>query len=227
MTNSDSGRLGERLKADTKTLHTAVERSGIMARLLRGEIQAGAYCILLRNLYEIYAELEAALDAHAQHPGLAPIRLPQLARKAALEHDLSTLHGGDWAALTLHTTTDEYLQRLKSVAAESPQLLAAHAYVRYLGDLSGGQILRRIVAQALNLQPGHGTRFYEFAEPGASALAERFRAGLAAIPAGHEEIDALVGEARLGFSLHARLFEQMALPGPMHATDEGSAGSGQ
>ena len=37
------------------------------------------------------------------------------------------------------------------IAKEEPYLLIAHHYTRYLGDLSGGQILKNIAQKALNL----------------------------------------------------------------------------
>ena len=40
----------------------------------------------------------------------------------------------------------------------------AHAYTRYLGDLSGGQILKKIAQRAMNLSDGRGLAFYEFNE---------------------------------------------------------------
>ena len=39
--------------------------------------------------------------------------------------------------------------------------LIAHAYTRYLGDLSGGQILQRLLARSLELRPSE-LSFYDF-----------------------------------------------------------------
>lgn len=43
-------------------------------------------------------------------------------------------------------------------------LLLAHAYVRYMGDLNGGQQIKERVAQAYQLEAGSddGLRFYRF-----------------------------------------------------------------
>ena len=43
-------------------------------------------------------------------------------------------------------------------------LLLAHAYVRYMGDLNGGQQIKERVAKAYQLEPGSdvGLRFYRF-----------------------------------------------------------------
>ncbi|KAJ9091748.1 hypothetical protein QFC19_008958 [Naganishia cerealis] len=68
-------------------------------------------------------------------------------------------------ALTQFTT------HLHHISATRPALLLAHAYVRYLGDLSGGQIvrgkIRRVYALPSSTTTGpssstRGTRFYEF-----------------------------------------------------------------
>jgi heme oxygenase len=208
-----SGRpdLGEALRTHTRDLHTAVERSGVMRELLRGRVERSTYCLLLRNFHALYAALEDGLAAHATDARLLPAQAPQLARSAALAADLELLHGARWAdALPLLPATRNYVERLRALAHDSPALLLAHAYVRYLGDLSGGQILRRIVAQGLGLVGGQGVRFYTFGDPDAAAdLALDFRRGLDALDIDAAAAAALVEEARWGFARHAELFVQV------------------
>jgi heme oxygenase len=204
--------LSERLRSETKALHTEVERSGIMPAFLRGQIERAAYCSMLRNLFEIYAALEPALDRCVDEPAIAAITRPELARVPALIADLQHLHGANWRTdLSASSAAIEYGQRLLELAVAQPQLLIAHAYVRYLGDLSGGQILKRIVVEALQLRDGQGTRFYEFPEaPGAAALARDFRVALDATAMETSDIDAIVAEAKRGFRLHTQLFHELA-----------------
>ena len=93
-------------------------------------------------------------------------------------------------------------------------LIAAHAYVRYLGDLNGGQALQRVVARALGLQGHAGTAFYDFGDLATQrALALRFRAGLAAVDALAPDREAIVAEAVSAFERHERLFGQLAAAG--------------
>ncbi len=205
--------LAERLRADTKALHTAAERSAFMQRLLRGEMPREAYCALLRNLQAIYAALEAALARHAALPALAPFPMRALRRAPALESDLTRLHGTDWRdAIALQPAALAYAQRLRELDASQPRLLLAHAYVRYLGDLSGGQLLRRIVARDFGIAEGEGgTAFYDFgAPPDAQALARAFRDALGEIALDAAGIEAVVGEAMSSFRRHARLFDELA-----------------
>jgi heme oxygenase len=205
--------LGERLKSATKGLHHEVERGPFMRALLRGSLERIAYCALLRNLYEIYDALETALDTHAEHPGLKPLRLLGLARREALARDLEALHGPNWAReLEVLQACRRYVQHLRQLAQSTPERLAAHAYVRYLGDLGGGQLLQPIVAKSLQLSTGSGTAFYEFGAPAeVGTLKRRFRAGLDEVSAAHAgDVSALVNEARTSFELHRSLFGELA-----------------
>lgn len=76
-----------------------------------------------------------------------------------------------------------YLDRLRELGASqqtAPRLLA-HAYVRYLGDLSGGQIIGNRLRKAYGLEGLDGRRFYYFdldqdtsaAEAGEETVGER------------------------------------------------------
>lgn len=67
-----------------------------------------------------------------------------------------------------------YVSRIKYLSEEGsdPSLLLAHSYVRYLGDLSGGQVIRRRVTKAYGLdENGRGTQFYDFKQLGGSKTA--------------------------------------------------------
>jgi len=191
-----------------------------MRELLHGRLDRDAYCALLRNLHAIYAALESALVRNAAHPAVAAVALPGLERRAALAADLGTLHGERWAnAIGLAAATADYVRRVDDLAAHRPELLPAHAYVRYLGDLNGGRILRRIVARSFGLADGAGVAFYEFGRD-AGGLAARFRAGLDAVTGdaadatGAALADALVAEAQAAFARHAGLFEELAATAP-------------
>jgi heme oxygenase (biliverdin-producing, ferredoxin) len=205
--------LSARMRAATKDLHAAVERAGAMGSLLQGKLSRAGYLALLRNLHAIYRALEA---------GLAPQPVPAtwrvLARADALERDLDALLGpGRTAAPALQPAAVSYVAHLQGLAAARPALLAAHAYVRYLGDLNGGQVLARLVAKALHLQPGEAVAFYDFGPAERVAeLAQAFRQDLDAWPRDALEADALVDEARSAFERHRELFEQLGSGADVH-----------
>ncbi len=203
--------LTDALREHTRELHTRVERSGYMRALLRGQVDRPGYCVLLRNLREIYLALESGLARHGQSRAIAPVHLPGLARSAALARDLAALHGPDWqGAIAVVPATGTYVQRLQELADGNPPYLVAHAYVRYLGDMSGGQLVRKVVKGSLQLDGAYGTEFYDFGGPEEAArLAQSFRAGLDAIPIDAQGIAALAREAQQAFSLHEELFAQI------------------
>lgn len=204
-----SAGLAARLRHATRDLHHRAERTGPMAALLRGELAGPAYAVLLFNLQAIYAALEAGLSRHGR---LAEIDFQPLYRSAALAADLS--HFASQAASHGHpglvAAASSYVAHLESLAQREPLLLLAHAYVRYLGDLHGGQILHQRVSRALGLQGGQGTCFYDFGPPGrVAALIIAFREGLDALRPTQLQAEALEAEARRAFQRHVELFEQL------------------
>ena len=203
--------LPERLRQETRSLHVATERSGAMADLLAGRLDRSGYVALLRNLHAIYGALELALDLHRAKPWVAPLYEPALRREPALAADLETLQGPGWGeALALQAAAAEYVERLRRLDAAAAPELVAHAYVRYLGDLHGGQLLRGLVTRRLGLSGEAGTRFYDFGdEPRVLALRQALRAGLAVLPLDAAGADRVVAEAQWSFVQHQRLFTQL------------------
>ncbi len=208
--------LADRLRDATRPLHVEVERAGIMVPLLRGQVSRAAYAALLRNLHAIYDELESGLRQHAAHPGIAPVFDPRLMRAEALTADLEHLHGPRWKGeLPLAPAGEAYARHLRELASARPATLAAHVYVRYLGDLSGGQVLKRVVRDCFGLAPGHATAFYEFG-PAADVrtLAQDLRRGLDRLAADDSAAQAIVDEACAAFRRHKDLFMQLEPPSP-------------
>ncbi len=203
--------LSTRLREATRALHIEVERAGVMRLLLRGQLGLADYCALLRNLHAIYDALEAGIQTSRNHAGLTRLGCASMFRSAALASDLTTLHGGNWAVeIGLVPAAESYARHLKAQAS-NPILLAAHAYVRYLGDLSGGQMLVRVVAQSLALQPGEGVHFYNLGSSEVVAqLAGQFRSGLDLLVDTEADAQAIIDEACAAFVRHRDLFEQLA-----------------
>jgi heme oxygenase (biliverdin-producing, ferredoxin) len=104
-----------------------------------------------------------------------------------------------------------YLGRIRTVAYDRPELLVGHLYTRYLGDLSGGQILGRIAARALGVDTtGKGVAFYRFDRiTDMTAFKALYRERLDALPIDEKTADAIVAEALLAFRLNLLLFEEL------------------
>jgi heme oxygenase (biliverdin-producing, ferredoxin) len=202
--------IAQRLHDETKSLHTAAERSGVMQELLRGTISAASYAVLLSSLRAIYTALEQGLREHAGDPVFAGLDASAFARTAALESDLKALVGDRETWPAPHAVAVTYAAHLAARSRTRPVLLLAHAWLRYLGDLNGGQILARLIRshESLAALP---TGFYAF--PGLTdprAAAGAWRAALDVAPLSADDHDALVAEAQDGFRRHITLFEGLA-----------------
>jgi heme oxygenase len=192
------------LRERTGELHTQAERSGIIADILRGRATRDAYILLLRNLLPVYQALEEELAKMSGSPLIGPIGHTELARAGAIASDLRHL-SVDVAAVPLVPETADYVAAIREASKGNGGRLIAHAYARYLGDLSGGQILKKLLARSLELVP-EALTFYEF--PAIHDLAE-FKAGYrSAIDRAGDEIDdfdAIVEEGALAFQLNIAL----------------------
>jgi heme oxygenase len=195
--------LSQRLREHTQAAHRRAERSGVIREMIAGRIGRTAYCVYLRNLQPVYTAMEQRLERSR----LGALADPRLYRGEALANDLRELVGPDWRHdLPMLPAGTSYRAR---VAAAAEAGLVAHAYVRYLGDLSGGRVLQRILSDALQLPP-HQMTFYAFP---AIADLDGFKTGMrAAIDrlAATVATDQVLDEALLAFELNIALAEASA-----------------
>jgi heme oxygenase len=192
--------LAAALRARTAALHVQAERSGIVADILRGRASRAGYARLLRNLLPAYQAMEAGLDRHRLSPGLRWFARPEMYRAAAIAADLSALGG----APALLPAGAAYAARI--AACDGPRLIG-HAYARYLGDLSGGQVLKRLLARTLGLG-AEGTSFYDFPEiADMDAFKRDFRAGLDRAGAEIGDVTPVLDEAAEAFRLNIAVSE--------------------
>ena len=120
------------------------------------------------------------MERHKQHPIISKVTFPELNRKASLEEDSYFYYGTNWREQVAPSAAGQaYLNRIREVSNTAPELLVGHFYTRYLGDLSGGQILKGIAQRAMNLADGNGTAFYEFDSiPDEKAFKVKYRQGM-------------------------------------------------
>ncbi|WP_293899432.1 heme oxygenase (biliverdin-producing) [Phenylobacterium sp.] len=154
--------LSSVLRDQTRALHVQAERSGFVADMLRGRASLPGYALYLRNLAPAYRQLELGLERHRTTPAIRDLAVGAVYRSAALAADLDSLQGGDWAAdLPLLPCGRRYADRIADAAEGNGEALIGHAYVRYFGDLNGGQMLKRLLAKSLDL-PAASLSFYDF-----------------------------------------------------------------
>lgn len=206
-----SNNLATRLREGTKKAHTMAENVGFVKCFLKGVVEPSSYRKLVANLYFVYSAMEEEMERHQQHPILSKIYFKELNRQRSLEQDLKYYYGSQWREqITLSPAGEAYVQRIREVSNTEPELLIAHLYTRYLGDLSGGQILKSIAQRAMNLSEGEGIAFYEFQDiPDEKQFKATYRQALDELPIDEATGDRIVDEANAAFGMNMKLFQEL------------------
>ncbi|MFC8193196.1 heme oxygenase (biliverdin-producing) [Cellulomonas sp. NPDC057328] len=200
--------LSAALRAGTRAEHETAERSAFVEHLVAGRLDVAAYADLAAQQLAVYTALEAAGDRLRAAGGDAGLVLDELRRVPAIEDDLGHLYGARWRdrVRTLPATA-AYVSRLEEVAGLPAY--AAHAYTRYLGDLSGGQVLQRVLQRHHGLT-GPGVTFYDFPRiHRLKPFKDVYRERLDALPLTADERAAVVEEARVAFRLNQAMFADL------------------
>jgi len=202
--------LATLLREGTKKSHTMAENVGFVKCFLRGVVEPTSYRKLVANLYFVYSAMEEEFDRHREHSILSKIYFPILHRKASLETDLQYYYGSNWREQVAPSEAAKaYVERIRSISKTQPELLVSHAYTRYLGDLSGGQILKKIAQNAMNLTEG-GTAFYEFeAIPDEKEFKTQYRAAMDSLPIDQTTAEQIVQEANDAFGMNMKMFMEL------------------
>jgi heme oxygenase len=190
-----------------------------MGDLLGGRLGVEAYARYTEQLWFVYRAMEGARQlAHDRVAG--PFLRPELLRLAALERDLGHLLGEGWQqrASALPATV-RYAARVTEVARDWPAGYVAHHYTRYLGDLSGGQVIRGIAERHWGFRhKGDGVRFYVFEDiANPAAFKREYRGLLDALPVDEWERHRVVEECRRAFSLNTAVFGELRAAFPLGA----------
>lgn len=202
--------LSAELRDATAAAHTDAESSAFITELMQGQRDAASFAVLTAQLLYIYRALEQALREHyTDHPLVAQMDDSRLDRVAALESDLTHLVGDFEAAiadgsLPIVPATRRYAELLSS--EHTAERILANHYVRYLGDLSGGQAIAALVGRHYGVA-AEGLSFYRF--EGIEKLKvfkDEYRARLDQLQPDQESRARLVGAAVEAFSLNHAVF---------------------
>ena len=199
------------IKEGTKKSHSAAENTSFVASFLRGVVNKESYRTLITDLYYVYSAMEEEIDELQDHPIVGHINLSDLNRVESLEKDLRYYYGPIWRSLIDPSEACEnYVNRIRDVAKNEPEILVGHHYTRYLGDLSGGQILKGIAQKAMELGDGQGLSFYEFENiPDAKAYKACYKGILNHLDLDQKQVDAIIEEANYAFKLNMDMFNSL------------------
>lgn len=203
--------LSVNLRQGTKKSHRLAESTPFIKRFFEGKLSVESYRMFLVQLLHIYTALEDQQDRYRDHTVIHKIRTPALYRRAAIIEDLDYFFGdADWHTISPFSTTQSYAARINTLSGQWIEGLIAHHYTRYLGDLSGGQALKRIVARTFGLSSDAGLAFYDFpkiADHG--QFKDDYRATLDSLDFDPMTSEKIVAEANHAFELNRRVFDSM------------------
>ena len=203
--------FSEALRERTRGVHQESEGAVFMQDLMSGKGSRDDYIALLAQHYFIYEALEEAAVRMADDPVAALFISPKLTRLPAIETDLEFLLVADWRdRIAPLPSTLRYTARIREVGAGWPGGFIAHHYTRYLGDLSGGQIIRTLLQRQYGFDT-NGVGFYLFADIAKPKLfKDTYRSQLDAVQWTEEERDRVIGEVGLAFRFNTELFDDLA-----------------
>jgi heme oxygenase len=198
------------LRASTRTVHERANHSAYMNALLGNELTLAGYTQLAIQYYFIYQAIEQVSDTMAGDGTGREFVFDELRRLPKLETDLAFLVGPDWReTIRPLAATESYVRRIHEASVWAGGYVAHH-YTRYLGDIAGGQVIRRLLATNYGVID-EGALFYRFDEIGsAPAFRDRYRAKLDAAPWNETDRTRVVDETLIAFECNVAVFAELA-----------------
>lgn len=204
--------FSKELKEGTKKSHNAAENTKFISSFLKGVLDPVEYAKLLSNFYYVYQTMEECVSKSTD-PFVKNLQRWNviLFRTAFIERDLRYYYGPMWREQTIPSEAcNTYCYRIREVAENDPYLLIAHHYTRYIGDLSGGKILKGIAQKALTPPKGEGLHFYDFPRiDDAKAWKDEYRTVLDGLNFDEQQKNALITEANYAFRLNMYMFDEI------------------
>ncbi|MFI5755517.1 heme oxygenase (biliverdin-producing) [Streptomyces sp. NPDC051569] len=208
------------IRVASQQQHTEAETSTFMSDLMGARLGVDAYTRYTEQLWFVYRALEGAAGALRTDPVAGPFIQDELLRLPALERDLAHLRGADWrTGLEPLPATAAYAARVEECARTWTGGYVAHHYTRYLGDLSGGQIIRDKAEKTWGFdRKGDGVRFYVFEEISNPAAFKRgYRELLDQVAADDLEKQRIIDECKRAFDFNGAVFRELGAQFPLSA----------
>nr|YP_010904090.1 heme oxygenase [Caulacanthus ustulatus]WCH57341.1 heme oxygenase [Caulacanthus ustulatus] len=206
-----STNLAQRLREGTTKSHSMAENVSFVKSFLGGVVDKKSYRKLVANLFFVYTAIEEEMSKNKNHYAIQPIYFPELHRKISLSKDLDYYYSAGWQQyIEPSLATKNYVDRIREISTNQPELLIAHAYTRYMGDLSGGQILKKIAQNAMQLPDTQGTAFYNFSTiHDDNAFKRKYRDALDDLSIDDTQISQIIAEANVAFNLNMKIFQEL------------------
>lgn len=197
--------LTAELKQATAEAHRRVEKNRLVQKILAGSISDQLLRKYLTALLPVYNHLESALSQLAEGSRFSGLYDERLCRYRAIVNDLGNIDEKNISENSL----SQWVQR---AIKENEFSLVAICYVRYLGDLNGGQILLRSIEKSDAISSETGLSFFRFESiPDMKEFISAYRSKINRLEltaAGRRQVIACAVEF---FNRHDDLFNQISV----------------
>jgi heme oxygenase (biliverdin-producing, ferredoxin) len=199
--------VSQLVRERTVDAHREAEGRPFIVQLMKGELSLAEYVRYLAQLAYVYE----ALEARARRPKDPEILDTRLARFGEIESDLRALGIDDWRAkYPALKSTQKYVSHLQSIDVDDIAGYLAHHYTRYLGDLSGGQVIARLVSRHYGATENQLT-FYDFSDLGDVVPYKRqYRERLDEYFASGAGIERFLAEVDAAYRFNSAIFDDLA-----------------
>jgi heme oxygenase len=149
----------QRLKNETRDLHSHAESRTLQQRIASGEIDRASFSAYLGQLYHVHRALESALaEGRKTHPAIAAVSTDDRMRVPDLDRDLE-FHGVDRETIDAGEAATRFRSRIEETAASTPTALLGALYVLE-GSTNGGRFLARSLRKSWGLE-GDGLSYFD------------------------------------------------------------------
>ena len=181
-----------------------------MSDLMSGKGSRDDYIALVVQHFFMYEALESVAESMASDPVASTFITPQLTRIPALIADLEFLIGPDWRSVSAPLpSTIRYVERIREMSGWAGGFIAHH-YTRYLGDLSGGQHIYKVMQKRFGFDT-NGIGFYLFAQiADPAAFKDTYRTQLDAADWTEEERERVIDEVMTAYRLNTEVFQDLS-----------------
>lgn len=209
----DDGSFSYAIRTATWGDHSESEGSSVMEDIMRMRATREQYTELVVQHFFLYEALEEASKALASDPRFANLHPAALVREETLVEDLEFLLGENWRQeISILPASQAYADRIREISAEGwlPGLIAHH-YTRYLGDLSGGQMIAKRVKKQFGFERA-GVAFYDFTELGdITEFKQNYRSVLDELGTTLDDAQKqrMIDEVRAAYRFNSQVFVEM------------------
>lgn len=200
--------LSVAFKKGSQELHDQAEAATFIDDLMNGKVNLAGYVNYLKSLRIVYAALEQVARDNAADPIVAVMHDPALERLASIEADIEALStGAPEESLCQHEAATAYAADILAASGNAPAIVAHH-YTRYLGDLSGGLAIGKILDRTFGLE-GRGLAMYHFEDIKAKVYKDDYRERLDNLPLDEAQRAEAVREVQSAFRHNQSVFADL------------------